>query len=65
MVRKKVCKNCAFYCLKTQKCSNNKFVYTGEGASMDNDGLGYWDCESYSASFETGENFGCIHFKKR
>lgn len=46
-------------------CNNSKFVYTGDGDKTPEDGLGYWDCESYKAGFQTGENFGCIHFKER
>lgn len=48
-------------------CSNDaKFRYCGEiwesdRAEMSPDCLQYWDSESYSASFETGESFGCIH----
>lgn len=46
-------------------CSNDKFVYTdGTDKSVPPiDGLGYWDHDGYDAGFETGENFGCIHFK--
>lgn len=29
----------------------------------DNSKLLYQDHDNYSADFETGENFGCIHFK--
>ena len=25
----------------------------------------YWDYECYGAGFETGQNFGCIHFEKK
>jgi hypothetical protein len=47
-------------------CSNPKFVYVQGGIEEAVlDGLNYWDYESYYASFETGEKFGCIHFEKR
>ena len=42
----------------------NYFVYTGKfDPPVKNDLLTYWDYEGYSAGFETGENFGCVHFK--
>jgi hypothetical protein len=43
-------------------CDCEKFVYTG-GDTTPVDGLGYEDGEGYMAGFETGELFGCIHFK--
>ena len=40
-------------------CGNKVFV---EGANPGKDGLAYWDHEGYSAGFNTGENFGCVHW---
>lgn len=47
------------------QCYNRSFVYTGQGRTCPQDGLGYWDCEDYSAGFETGKDFGCIHWEKK
>jgi len=44
------------------KCDNEKFNYDGDRHV---DGLHYWDAEGYFADFETGEDFGCIHWKER
>jgi hypothetical protein len=44
------------------RCSCDKFV---ENAKVPVDGLGYWDYESYSAGFEVGAGFGCIHWMAR
>ena len=65
MVKIKRCKNCKYYSAIVNKCSCKKFVYTGEGAIVASDGVGYWDCESYSAGFNVSKNFGCIHFKEK
>lgn len=40
------------------RCNSDKFVYDEKVAL---DGLRYWDYEGYSAGFETGEDFGCVH----
>lgn len=29
------------------------------------DGMTYWDSEGYSASFETGPQFGCVHWEPK
>lgn len=49
------------------ECKNPKFVYQEEITWKDeqSDMLIYWDYEGYSAWFETGSEFGCIHFEKR
>ena len=78
---KKICKNCSLWYAKGDDfgykdnhgyCDSDKFMYGGEWDSevtdeylKKNDGLIYEDCEGYAASFETGENFGCIHFKEK
>lgn len=46
-------------------CSCPKFIYTGCGDNMDDDGFGYEDMEGYDAEFQTGPGFGCIHFVSR
>lgn len=50
------------------ECLNSHFVYDDQsfnsnpvGQLPNADGLIYSDGEGYSAGFETGENFGCIH----
>ena len=65
------CMNCRYWDRGGYKnylvgtCKNDKFVYTGDGEyETQVDGLGYWDSESYAAGFETGQDFGCIHFEK-
>lgn len=42
-------------------CKSDKFVYDG-GPQPPQDGLRYWDYEGYSAGFDTGEDFGCVHW---
>lgn len=72
----KLCKNCVYWNRDEHdfnknfgKCKCDKFVYTGksefEDVETNSDGLNYWDSEGYMARFETGENFGCVHFKER
>ena len=50
-------------------CVSPKFYYTGDGtddpAEGEVDCLTYWDCEGYGAGFETGKDFGCIHWTKK
>ena len=41
-------------------CSNKKFVYDNP---LPKDGLVYMDYEDYTASFQTGEDFCCRHWK--
>lgn len=43
-------------------CISNKFVYSDPATETPHDGLLYWDGESYGAGFNTGENFGCVHW---
>lgn len=70
------CKECKYFKRNTSEyysdkygaCICNKFIY---GYSKDerelnlNDKLFYMDCEWYDAFFEVGENFGCIHWRKK
>lgn len=71
------CKNCKYFIRnnidngwgnnKYGSCNCDKFVYGGSYEKEkvgQNDRLFYEDFESYSAGFEVGENFGCIHWEK-
>lgn len=70
----KVCQTCRYWARLTDaseieghgewagNCSSPKFVYDEK---VPVDGLEYWDYESYSAEFRTGENFGCIHHQSK
>ena len=76
---KKTCKNCRFWerektekweAIQTQKvygdCSCDRFFYVESFRSESESGcLMYTDSDGYKASFVTGEDFGCIHFKKK
>jgi hypothetical protein len=42
-------------------CSGEEY----EELVIEDDMLTYEDFEGYSASFNVGENFGCVHFKER
>jgi hypothetical protein len=49
-------------------CSHDAFVCPEESpfdGKVPRNGLRYWDQEGESAGFETGENFGCIHWEKQ
>jgi len=60
------CKTCGHWKRHTDKydsvrmgsCDSDKWEYEGSDLV---DGVSYGDYEGYSASFETGEDFGCIH----
>ena len=69
------CKDCkywvkhdnGFYNLGYGSCKSVMFVEGTTGSSPPDirlDGFYYWDCEGFSAAFETGQNFGCVHWKK-
>jgi hypothetical protein len=73
-----ICKNCYFWKRNKENiflgyttsryllfgdCSSDKFVYIEDG-NTPIDGFEYSDAEGYNASFKTGEQFGCIHFKE-
>jgi hypothetical protein len=74
--RKKICKHCAYWERYSDafnikyhgphagECSCDKFTYSDDDSKVSRDGLQYWDYDGYSAGFETGELFGCVHFKK-
>jgi len=66
----KICKNCRFWeppgdNSKFGNCKNENFVYCGDAYSdTGTDALVYGDYDGYSASFGTGEDFGCVHWEK-
>ena len=72
-----LCKNCKHWKRMTDafdvsyhgpaagNCLSHKFVYSPQDNKVPADGLEYYDAESYSAGFYTGENFGCIHWAAR
>ena len=57
----KICKNCKYFDGKS--CNSDKFVYVGQCEDTPEDGLGYWDMESYAAGVSVGPKFGCIHWE--
>ena len=71
----KTCKSCNWWKERSLKflyggsCSAPQFIYKPDiegGVDM----LGsmlllYWDKDGYSASFSTGPDFGCIHYKEK
>mgnify|MGYP001394991771 CR=1 FL=1 len=63
------CQDCIFWKRDGERkfgtCGSEKFVYDADESGFQGDELHYWDHESYSASFETGENFGCVHFRPK
>lgn len=46
------------------RCKNENFIYL-YGREHHNKALIYWDCDQFKADFETGEQFGCIHFEQK
>ena len=46
-------------------CGSEKFIDANTGGRCPKDGLRYWDHESYSCGFETGPDFGCIHWEAK
>jgi len=68
---KKLCKNCLYWCQRTPihylpygNCSCEKFIYAGT-SSYSTDSLFYWDAEGCAASFVTGPEFGCVHWRRK
>ncbi len=72
------CKNCKHWKRNDGglfgMCNSNKFIdtskewdYIGVNKNVNNrsDCLEYHDSEEYKATFDTGEEFGCIHFKEK
>ena len=74
-LRNRKCKNCKYYKQNKGKdqnkhfgeCNCKRFIYDDWGTDehKEYNALIYWDYEGYSASFEVGENFGCIHYKEK
>lgn len=74
MPAEKLCKNCISWtrCINGKydpvdkshqgDCISNAFLYSDNNCVAPTNGLVYWDAESYAAGFQTGENFGCVHF---
>ena len=68
------CKDCKYWSKRhvtdiNGGCSNDKFVYNDGMVSLQmqefNDCLVYGDTEMYNAWFQTGPNFGCVHFEDK
>ena len=67
------CKDCKYFKRHEKEwetttfgdCKCDKFIYDTWGASENSatDLVYYWDGEGYTADFEVGENFGCVHFE--
>ena len=51
--------NISYHGAHSGNCDSDKFT---ESDKVRPDGLNYWDYEGYSAGFETGEDFGCVHW---
>jgi hypothetical protein len=51
--------------MRMGSCDSDKWVYVGDldkrGSTELPDGVHYSDCGGYTASFQTGEDFGCVH----
>ena len=69
-----ICKNCKFFqknefewrSKKYGYCNCKKFEYGTSGKKEKyKDKLYFKDYEGYSADFEVGEEFGCIHFEEK
>ncbi|NNK92786.1 MAG: hypothetical protein HKP41_00400 [Desulfobacterales bacterium] len=64
----KICENCKYWAHPKNDhdygvCSSDKFIYQGDiGKDLPLDLLTYGDYDGYSAFFETGSKFGCIHW---
>jgi hypothetical protein len=47
-------------------CNHDKFVYNGFDphgrVETPKDGLMHWDGDGWKAYFNTGEDFGCVHW---
>lgn len=75
---KNKCKNCKYWegfgsdYKGYGQCKCEKFVYDKQDFNINiekecktKDCLFYTDSEGWSASFSTGENFGCVHFESK
>jgi len=61
------CKTCKYWRRKAYRgtCKCPKFVEYTAGMLEQNDTLIYWDYEGYSAGFDVGKDFGCIHHEEQ
>lgn len=65
------CKSCLFWKRDSKynsnygSCLNSKFEYCETESDTEDDRVFYWDDEVYEALLETGQNFGCVHFKPK
>ena len=66
------CKNCKYFSQPglddiQGSCNCPKFIYSGEWGTKEDqdDALYYCDYEGYSASFNVGINFGCVHYERK
>ena len=65
------CKDCRFWEVGGAMvdafghCSCEKFIEYDGSDAFPRDALIYWDSEGYSAGFETGPDFGCVHARAR
>jgi len=74
---KKLCKDCMFWEPMENKgnwignrnqgdCSCKSFIeYISCDAEYPVDSLVYWDAEGYASGFNTGCDFGCIHWREK
>lgn len=47
------------------RCTHAAFEFAaGPGSPLRDDGVAYWDVELRGATFETGAEFGCVHFER-
>lgn len=63
------CKECKYFRpddgMFTSNCSTPKIIYDKYNEKeTPEDGVRYWDDDSYEAYFIVGENFGCINFER-
>ena len=63
------CKDCFYWyplgTMSAGSCHSDKFVYLPDCDTLPADGLAYWDNDGDGAEFETGPDFGCIHWQAR
>ena len=70
----KLCKNCKYWEKQADNeirkdglgiCKSKKFRYMYDIDIYPIDGLVYWDADYYEAGIFVGQDFGCIHWKKK
>jgi hypothetical protein len=59
------CKNCDYWTkqpnVESGKCSSDKFINDYDGCPVD--GVIFGSADDYGIWFNTGSEFGCVHFK--